>query len=86
MATRLTALDRAADRYLSHPDYERTTALLREAQFAMKRGADSMSDDALYTRTMVAMTALAEVRDALRDAKRRNERENEYIRAALGNA
>ena len=86
MATRLTALDRAADRMVGGDDYERTLALVNEARYALHRAAKGLNDDALYARTMVAATAIAEIVDALRDAKRRNERENEYLRAALGNA
>jgi len=86
MGTRLTALDRAADRMLGEDDYGRTLALVNQARYELHRAAKGMNDDALYARTMVAATDIADIIAALRDAKVRNERENEAIRAILGNA
>jgi len=86
MATRKTALDRAADRMLGEAAYGRTLALVNQAWYQLHLAAKGMNDDALYARTMTAAIAIAEISAALRDAKVRNERENEAIRAILGNA
>ena len=86
MGTRLTALDRAASAHYSDEDYALTIDRLLASEVSLHLAARGMNDDALYARTMVAATATAEIVDALRDAKHRNERENEAIRAILGNA
>jgi hypothetical protein len=82
----MNRLDRAAADMLASSDFQRTCDLLREASYALHRAAKGMNDDALYARAMVAATHVADMREALAGAKERNERENEHIRAVLGNA
>jgi hypothetical protein len=86
MGTRLTALDRAASAHYSDEDYALTIDRLLASEVSLHLAARGMNDDALYARTMVAAIALREVMNALYDAQYRNERENEAIRAILGNA
>jgi hypothetical protein len=83
---RMSRLDRAAGDGYTLEDYTNAIDRLLSAESFIHRAAKGMNDDELYSRTMVACTALREVLNAFVEAEGRTKRENAFIRAVLGNA